>query len=309
MKCAVVVGPSEWSDVKLCVRQPRRMGRYMIFDVACMRCGAEALIQTPSMYMPYAPLRDDHGNISFDLSLFENKGSIEFYAFLDDMMTRIRGRIIALYAAELDGFVWLPVIRQEEGGYARRIRASSAEDDVVAFDSQGTRIQLARVRRDHRVHALLKPRHVCVDQLTRTVRLKIEMIQIQSMDVSAPRDCCIVAPAAAAAPTSIYRKMMKNGVGKDAVAHKMRLDGCSEHDIAALIYGINKIHPAPPPPPPPLPKGPLLLLSAIKGASIANLKKGKDIVKKPSTPGVSPPSLAEILAARHNLRALKKTQH
>jgi hypothetical protein len=127
---------------------------------------------------------------------------------------------------------------------------------------------------------------------------------------------------------SVYERMLKMGIPRQAVEHKMKMDGV---DIAKLTIQ-SRPGPAPPPPrPPPAPPPPphptisshdsdkaAAMFADIKNGNFKLRKVGEiktpDTIKlEPKKPIINtamlgpqkPPSLSEILAARKNLRAIK----
>lgn len=293
------------------VRVPRRAGRWSIYDV-CADDGGSLVLQSPLLTMPYTPIRDDGGNFSADMCLY-NANAVASVAFFDDvdrLCAQLKHRLCT-HDPRLTSWSWPGCVREADGGYERRLRLKGCDAWIHAFDINGAPCHFKDVKRDDRLRALIHVRQVVADEETRTVVVRLDLVQVQRME---PVFSTLVAAAAAAAPTPLpehlvkYQRMLKSGVAKEAVEHKMTMDGCA-HD-APLLLKPDAACPQPrAPPPPPLfpPQGLFAAIKGLKRPGSQNQQSKSAAAAAHKTPaGPQPPSLADILAAKGGLRPLKK---
>ena len=109
---------------------PRPLGPVICFDIRA------PFLQSPVMYLPYIPLRDDYGNATLDLCLYGSKDAA-FFTVIDSLYDDLWRRVIA-YAPTYAGFHRQPAIRDAhtEGSisYARRLKAHAF--NMVAYDAE-----------------------------------------------------------------------------------------------------------------------------------------------------------------------------
>jgi hypothetical protein len=280
------------NQTRLHLCKPRHMGNYTSFDF-----GYTLLLQSPLMYMPYASLRDDYGNISLDLCLYNDNDPFEFFSFIERTYNDVKARIIS-HILHLETYTWIPVIKKS-AQHAQRLKLYAFDATLVAFNSVRHTIHHKDIRREDKIRVLIRFKQVCADDVTKTVRIKLDIVQIQSLE-PVLNNYLFKDIAPISSELTIYQRMLKSGISKEAVAHKMKLDGCTDTSIETIGNNVLST--------PPLKQGMAGLMASLQKGNLKNtlrpLAAQQPICQIAKVTGCEPPSLNDILSA---LRTLKKT--
>lgn len=273
------------------VRVPRKAGRWSTYDVYADD-GTALLLQSPMLTMPYTPIRDDIGNFSVDVCMYNAKEA--FFDEVDRLCGDLRRRLCT-HDPRLASWSWLGGVREAEGGYERRLRLKGCDTWIRAFDIHKAPCHFKDIKRDDRFRALVHVRQVVADEGAQAVVIRLDLVQVQRMEpVFATLMIADATPEPFPGHLAKYQRMLKSGVAREAVEHKMTMDGFAQD--MPLMFGSTKA-------PPPMAG----LFAVIKsGVSLKSAERSvkQQTVQKPEGP--KPPTLADILAARGGLRPLRE---
>jgi hypothetical protein len=218
---------------------------------------------------------------------------------------------------------WIHPIREEVAYPSRlKIRGGSM-NEIRVFDIDGQPTEFSAIRKEERVQLLFHIKYVWIDTHTNTYGIKINIAQLQKLTPSV-----FNGPSKFIVPLqnndderdgryATYYRMLKAGITKEAVLHKMRLDGVDASgfgDFSKSTSTTAKPQPStatkPSPLPPPLPPRNALLAGIAKGITLKSVKNetetgtgtGKPEKPRPPKGAFEAPSLDALLSAKKGLR-------
>jgi len=214
---------------------------------------------------------------------------------------------------------WIHPVREEVAYPSRlKIRGGSMSE-IRIFDIHGQPTEFSALRKEEKIQLLFHINYVWIDAHTNTYGMKINIAQLQKLTPSS-----FNGPSKFVVPLqnnggesderyTTYYRMLKAGITKEAVLHKMRLDGIDSSgfgDPSKSTSTATKPHPStkPPPLPPPLPPRNALLAGISKGITLKSVKAetetgtGKPEKPRPPKGAFEAPTLDDLLSARKGLR-------
>jgi len=226
------------------------------------------------MYMPYPPLQDDRGNLSMDMCV---KTDESFFEAIEALAAYVQK---AIHKRVVD-HQWLGPLREDP--VRLKIRGITS-NEIESYDYACKPLPFAKLHKEDSLRLLLHVKYVWIDPQSKTYGLKLQPLQIQKVDPPILQGCMFQDQHAN------FYKMLKAGIPKEAIAHKMQLEGIAvPPDLRPPASAISDAAPrrSLPPPPPRLPPPPP--------------------PKQPRTPerAFKPPSIDMLLQAKSGLRSTK----
>jgi len=258
------------------------------------------VIQTPWLYLPYAPLHDEKGFASLDFAMWNSDD-----AFLD-RLEELHGTILSK-APDLCKGDHIPPTKPADGFYPRRLKLRGVVwKDVCAFDAMCQPVDPSSVRVEEPLRCLLQLRYVWMNAGMHGIKYQVVQIQTQAPSWKT----CLMPPVAQ--EFAAYDRMKKAGVDVLAIRHKMTMDGLSESAICRWAAATPATAPAPAvaaaaPPPTAHHRPPIALASLLAGKTL--LKPPEPVAvatRKRPVGGFEAPSLDDLLKARGSLRKVQR---
>ena len=266
------------------------------------------LMQTPHMKMPYSGLYDDRGNVSIELC--GNNTTSDFFAFLTQLETRICKHISKRHDVANKQFI--SVMRHADEFYPQRLKLRGIPHaDLHVFGSKKETLKWSDVHKEESLVCLFVVRHVWISK--DVYGMRIQLLQIQKTEPSFAH--CLITLFPSHDPYETYRRMQKAGINKDAITHKMRLDGLSQATIDGFFVSSlqqQQQQPQQPPPPPPLRSALLgniqagITLKKVLPEDGSSNKRNKVLANVDTDKGFKPPSLDALLSMRAKLKSVTR---
>ena len=260
------------------------------------------VIQTPWLYLPYAPLHDEKGFASMDFAIWNSDD-----AFLD-RLEELHDTILTK-APELCKGDRIPPTKPADGFYPRRLKLRGVVwKDVCAFDAMCQPVDPSSVRVEEPLRCLLQMRYMLMNGGMHGV--KYQVVQIQTRTPS--WKTCLMPPVTQ--EFAAYDRMKKAGVDVRAIRHKMTMDAVSEDAIcrwAAQSTSTSSSSSSS------LATAPTSAPTAHRPPiALTSLLAGKTLLKPPAISSAPPPkrpaggfeapTLDDLLKARGSLRRVQR---
>jgi len=279
------------------------------------------LIQSPGCIVPFKYSVYDNKFFSIDLFV-KDAGFKQMIESVEDWIVQ---RIQRKYASVVHGRFFVRSLQTTSDSFKLRLRNQNV-DSVLLFDGNRRVVDLRNMERNDQVKAIFQFERLIVDGDTYFFNLKaLQFKKSVVIDPFTQVECLFKEDEPPARDMTMYRKMMQLGIPRDAVLHKMKMDGLVASDIESFAKPKTTSAPLPPPPPPLPFQGSLKGTAIGKPAFLADIQSGNFTLKKSTakTPTVSSnnpltsrvlkfadtskrvPSLQEILDAKNKLRKAK----